>query len=53
LLLDGHIDNLWPGLNPTISKNRKILFSLYRGKFQTDKFLLLNRKYSAQIFWCC
>jgi hypothetical protein len=30
-----------PGLNPTISKNRKkILFSVYTGKFETDKFFL-------------
>jgi hypothetical protein len=33
-----------PRLNPTISKNReKFFFSVYAGKFQTDKFFLQNR----------
>jgi hypothetical protein len=42
-----------PGLNPTISKNRKkILFSVYTGKFQKDKFSGKTEKNSAQIFWC-
>jgi hypothetical protein len=39
-----------PGLNPTISKNRKIQFSVYTGNFIQTNFSCKTEKKSAQIF---